>query len=107
MLSSVTLSGRLAEPVPGQKLTRYVELDKVEVTPNGAGRFKTARIPVHCPFGNGVFSSAPSGVRIILKGRLDYSEQIGVYVVDEIDEIFALKKDMMASTPDPINEFFA
>ena len=85
MLTSLSLSGRLAE-IKEDNL-RYVEVDRVVYTALG-GRYKVDRFLVRFPGERGLFLSAPMGSLIYLKGRLEIDERYGLIIVDELDEIF-------------------
>ena len=91
MLSSVFLSGRLGEIV-GPK-TRYVEIDRV--IPGPSGRFETDKFPVRSMLATaGPFMKASVGTFIVLKGRLECDSDGKLIIVDELDEIFVMPKDM-------------
>ncbi len=84
MLSSVYLSGRLAE-APGSNM-RYVEIERPLAGPGG--RSRVDRVAVYCPLAQStLFFKAPTGTFVVLKGRLETSEQYGLYVHSEIEEI--------------------
>lgn len=86
MISEVALSGRLGEVL--SSTIRYVEIDRVVATPNG-GRYEVDKIPVKTYGGKeSHFMMAPKGALIILKGRLETKEKVGVYVIAEMQEIF-------------------
>jgi hypothetical protein len=85
MISSLFLSGRLGEAV-GEDM-RYVEIERVLA--GSSGSYRVDKIPVRCLLGKStLFFKAKSGSLIILKGRVENDEKIGLHVVDEIDEIF-------------------
>jgi hypothetical protein len=85
MLTSLSLSGRLAEIK--EKNLRYVEVDRVVHTPLG-GRYKVDRFLVKFPGERSLFLSAPAGSLIYLNGRLEIDEKYGVIIIDQLDEIF-------------------
>lgn len=91
MLSSFYLSGRLGEVISREM--RYIEVDRV--VPNDCGRFVVDRFPVRAMTGpSGHFMKSPSGALINCKGRLECDEKEGLYLVDEMDEIFLLPPEM-------------
>ena len=86
MISEVALSGRLGEVLSSS--IRYVEIDRVVATPSG-GRYEVDQVPVKTYGGKeSCFMKAPKGSLIILKGRLETKEKIGLYVIAEMHEIF-------------------
>lgn len=86
MISEVALSGRLGEVF--SSTIRYVEIDRVIATPSG-GRYEVDKIPVKTYGGKeSHFMKAPKGALIILKGRLETKEKVGLYVIAEMHEIF-------------------
>ncbi len=88
MLSFVYLAGRLAEAVGSS--ARYVEMERPLASPGG--RSKIDRIPVLCPLSKStLFFKAPIGTFVVLKGRLETSEELGLHVHSEIEEIHAGK----------------
>ncbi len=88
MISSVFLSGRLG-PVVGEK-TRYVEVDRV--IPGPSGRYETDRFPVRTMLSrDGVFMKAAEGTHITLKGRLEMDPELGLVIVNEVDEFVSAK----------------
>lgn len=87
MLSSVMLSGRLSEQI--SERVRLVELDRVLVGSEG-GAYRVDRIPVRSYGGpTSRFMMAKNGSRILLKGRLETEEKLGVVVVAEFHEILS------------------
>jgi hypothetical protein len=91
MLSSFYLSGRLGEVISREM--RYIEVDRV--VPNDCGRFVVDRFPVRAMTGpSGHFMKSPKGALINCKGRLECDEKEGLYLVDEMDEIFLLPPEM-------------
>lgn len=87
MLSSVSLSGRLGEALADN--VRYVELDRVLSTSEG-GSYKIDKIPVRSYGGRlSRFMSAKKGTLILLKGRLETNEKLGVIVIAEFHEIYS------------------
>ena len=95
MISSVTLSGRL-----GQKLSdsiRFVEVDSL--TPGPTGVFSTIQIPVavhRCLSAS--FLTAKEGSLVIVKGRLDVEEEVGLLVKAEYEEVFTLPDTLVKVT---------
>ena len=89
MLSSVFVSGRLGEAVG--KDVRLVEVDRV--LSGAGGKFKVDAFPVRCLLGKStLFFKAKEGSLIVLKGRLERDQDLGIVIVDEIDEIFPAKE---------------
>ncbi|MBQ2052770.1 MAG: hypothetical protein VZR76_04820 [Candidatus Enteromonas sp.] len=91
MLSSVFLSGRLGEKISPK--TRYVEIDRV--IPGPTGHFETDKFPVRSMLATeGPFMKAAVGTFVVLKGRLETDEDGKIVIVDELDEIFVMPKEM-------------
>ncbi len=87
MISEVALSGRLGEKISPSM--RYVEIDRVIDTPTG-GKYEVDKIPVKSYGGKeSHFMLAPLGALIVLKGRLETKEGVGLYVISELHEIFS------------------
>lgn len=88
MLSAVFLYGTIKDsPKEG---VRYVEL--LRPVPNQDGIFQTDLIPVKTAFGTGRLLSLPYGSTIAIKGRLETDPDLGLVVIDELDEVSALPK---------------
>ena len=88
MLSEVALSGRLGDlcPFPG---CRYVEIDRVVCTESG-GKYEVDKVPVKSYGGlQSHFLTAPKGAFIVLKGRLETREGLGVIFLSVMQEIFS------------------
>lgn len=84
MVSSVFISGRLGRSIDRQ--TRMVELDSPIPS---KGEFRICEIPVRCNRSwKASFFSAKVGTLIVLKGRLESEEPLGLYVALEIEELF-------------------
>ena len=92
MLSSVYISGRLSEAV-GEN-ARIVEVDSP--IPSTEGKFLVHRIPVICHMTRkSFFFVAPNGSLIVLKGRLESHPEWGLVVIDEIDEIYSTRSEVV------------
>ena len=95
MLSFVYLSGRLAETIGHS--ARYIEMERPIACPGG--KSKIDRVPVFCPLSKStLFFKAPKGTFVVLKGRLETNEELGLHVHSEAEEIHAgkLAKDIPA-----------
>ena len=91
MLSSVFVSGRLGEII--EEKTRYVEVDRV--IPGPTGHYEVDRFPVRSMLAiHGPFMTQPVGTYICFKGRLEVDPRLGLIIVDEIDEIYVMPKDI-------------
>lgn len=87
MISSVFVSGRLGDAL-GEK-TRYVEVDRV--VPGPSGLYETDKFPVRTMLcKDGLFMTAKKGAYITLKGRIENDPELGLVIVDEIDEIMVV-----------------
>lgn len=88
MLSSVYIAGKLGEILADG--VRLVDVDGLLPGPDGA--FKSFSIPVYSNMGRGsYFFEAPRGSLVIVKGRLEPKEGMGLVVINEIDEIYSNK----------------
>lgn len=84
MLSFVYLSGRLAEAIGPN--ARLIEVERPLAGP--CGKTKVDLVPVYCPLSKStLFFKAPKGTFVILKGRLESNDQLGLHVHSEIEEI--------------------
>ena len=84
MISSVYLSGTLEEVTePG---LRYVAIDSS--FPDASGQLQTHHIPVVCSRKGCLFLTAKQGSKVVLKGRLETRDNIGLVIVLEMDEVF-------------------
>jgi hypothetical protein len=91
MVSSFYLSGRLGDVISQDM--RYVEVDRV--IPDENSRFVVDHFPVKAMTGpSGHFMKSPKGAFIDFKGRLECDKEHGLYLVDEIDEIFLMPEGM-------------
>jgi hypothetical protein len=91
VISSVFLSGRLGKVVKPK--VRYVEVDRV--IPGPTGTFEVDRFPVKSMLSvDGPFMKMPEGSYICLKGRLEMDSELGLVIVDEIDELYSLPEGM-------------
>ena len=94
MLTSVYLSGLLDE-VKGKNV-RLVAVQSPLARPGSKPRIDL--IPVYCPLGpSTLFFRATKGTFVIVKGRLERNEELGLYVYSEIEEIVNLKKESEAA----------
>jgi hypothetical protein len=91
MLSSVFVSGRLGEII-GPK-TRFVEVDRT--IPGSSGRYEVDKFIVRSMLCvDGPFMKLPCGTFIVLRGRLEQDPKHGLIIVDEVDELFSMPKEM-------------
>ena len=91
MLSSIFLAGTL-----GENLSDSVRIVDVDSYIPGKGGFLTQHIPVKCDLLPGsYFFTAAKGSLIILKGRLEMDEKLGLVVINEIDEIYSNKSNVV------------
>lgn len=87
MISSVYMSGRLGDKINDE--FRYIEVDRM-FDDRGDRKLVTDKFPVRSMV-KGRFYDYPNGAMIILKGRIEMDEKLGLVIVDELDEIFPLR----------------
>jgi hypothetical protein len=95
MLTSCTLVGRLGEKIPGHnERARYVEIDDPAPLKIGNDSLSTYRIPVYVAVGSSLILTSEKGKLVCVKGRLFEDPELGVCVLDEMDDVFTLPKGM-------------
>lgn len=91
MLSSVFVSGRLGEVI--EPKTRFVEVDRM--VPGASGRYEVDKFIVRSMLcSDGPFMKLPVGTFIVIRGRLEQDPKLGLIIVDEVDELFSMPKEM-------------
>jgi hypothetical protein len=95
MLTSCTLVGRLGDKIPGHnERARYVEIDDPAPFSTGKDTLSTYKIPVYVAVGSSLILTSEKGKLVCVKGRLFQDPELGIVVLDEMDDVFTLPKAM-------------